>query len=262
MKRFIAGKCDPENIFSLVDPTGFSESEFEAEAIKALTCLFPQYICGVFSGTFKLDGDRRKPDLALIHRSLTHWYVVEVEVVGHPLDAHVLPQVRSFRFGEPEESCVTSLARGFDQIDLTRARQIVDHLPRFVAVISNIVLPEWSQALKALDTQLLALSVFQDRKGVRGHEIFGTFLPRKESMGFATYSAIDQSLRIGKNCGLPEGEIQITDQFGQAGAWTVRRQDNVLWISKNHGIPLLNHGSYVQFIRSMDGIISIKPSPT
>jgi hypothetical protein len=26
---------------------------------------------------------------------------------------HVLPQVRCFRFGEPETSCVTSLCRGF-----------------------------------------------------------------------------------------------------------------------------------------------------
>ena len=31
MKTLLTGDCDPQNIFTLVDPTKFSESEFEAE---------------------------------------------------------------------------------------------------------------------------------------------------------------------------------------------------------------------------------------
>ena len=69
-------------------PLDFVEIAFEAEVVKALTCLFPDYWCGVFAGTFLLEGERRSADLALIHKSLSHWFVVEVELAGHSLDRH------------------------------------------------------------------------------------------------------------------------------------------------------------------------------
>jgi len=37
-----------------MDPTAFVEIDFEAEVVKALTCLFSDYWCGVFAGTFLL----------------------------------------------------------------------------------------------------------------------------------------------------------------------------------------------------------------
>lgn len=81
-----------DSIFHLVDPTAFLEIDFEAEVVKALNCLFPEYWCGVFAGTFIFEGERRSADLALIHKSLSHWFVVEVELAGHSLDQHVLPK--------------------------------------------------------------------------------------------------------------------------------------------------------------------------
>src|SRR5690348_1995182 len=99
--------------FSLVDPTSFAEIAFEAEVVKALARLYQDYWCGVFAGAFLFETDRRVADLALIHKSLSHWFVVEVELISHSLEGHVLPQIRCFRFGRPEDSCVTSLCNGF-----------------------------------------------------------------------------------------------------------------------------------------------------
>ena len=108
-EEVMTGDCIEDNIFQILDPTAFLEIDFEAEVVKALTCLFPDYWCGVFAGTFLLEGERRSADLALIHKSLSHWFVVEVELAGHSLDQHVLPQVRCFRYGEPDQTCASSL---------------------------------------------------------------------------------------------------------------------------------------------------------
>ena len=53
MKKFLTGECHDDNIYHLVDPTVFLEGDFEAEVIKALTCLQPGYWCGVFAGAFR-----------------------------------------------------------------------------------------------------------------------------------------------------------------------------------------------------------------
>lgn len=261
MRKLLAGDCHPDNIFQLVDPTQFYEGDFEAEVTKALSCLMPDYQCGIFAGAFILEGERRIADLALIHKTLSHWFVVEVELAGHSLERHVLPQVRCFRYGEPEASCVTSLVRAFSNI-LSRedASALLNYIPRYVAVVGNIPDPVWTAKLSALDAQYLTVSVYKDRNGRSAHEIEGRLFPRTESLGFAKFSAIDNCLRIPQSCGLLTGNIQIIDQFGNTADWISREVSGVLWISKTRGPALIPHESYVQIIRSHDGRISLRPS--
>lgn len=262
MKKLVTGECHEDDIFSLVDPTAFVEIDFEAEVVKALACLQPEYWCGVFAGTFLLEGERRCADLALIHKNLSHWFVVEVELAGHSLESHVLPQVRCFRYGEPEDSCIASLTRAFNTITAEQAATVLRYVPRYVAVVSNLPDPDWTRSLRALDVQHLTVSIYRDRNGRLAREIQGRLFARTESLGFARFSAIDNCLRISKGCGLPVGDIQIIDQFGNPAPWTVREESGVLWVSKNRGPALLNHESYVQIIRAFDGRIWIKPSTT
>ena len=260
MKRLLIGDCHPDNLFQLVDPTQYLEGDFEAEVVKALTCLMPDYFCGVFAGAFVLEGERRVADLALIHKKLSHWFVVEVELAGHSLEHHVLPQVRCFRYGDPEGSCVTSLVRGFSGLTRGQASSLLNYIPRYVVVVSNLPNPEWTLKLNAVDTQHLTVSVYQDEHGRSAHEVDGQLTVRKESLGFARYSAIDNCLRIPRYCGMPVGNIQIVDQFGNLTDWTVRENMGVLWIHKDRGPALLPHNSYVQIFRSFDGQLTIRSS--
>ncbi len=260
MKYFLVGECKKENVFQLVDPTQFLEVEFEAEVVKALTCLLPDYFCGVFAGTFKLDGQRRSSDLALIHRHFTHWFVIEVELTSHSFESHVLPQVRCFQYGEPEDSCITSLCRGFKGLDADRAKSILQHVPRFVAVVANRAEPQWEAQLRAVEVQMLTVSVLRDYQGRSGYEMEGKLNVQRESIGFAKYSAPDNSLRLPKSCGLPVGQIQIEDPFGVVATWVVREDGNTLWITKEKGFISLGHDSYVQVIRTIEGRLSLKPT--
>jgi hypothetical protein len=260
MKKLVAGECNEDNIFHLVDPTAFAEIDFEAEVVQSLNCLFPEYWCGVFAGTFVLEGERRASDLAMIHKKLSHWFVVEVELAGHSLDRHVLPQVRCFRYGEPDQTCTSSLLSAFSFLSREQAHALLAHLPRYVAVVGNLPDPEWATALRALDVQYLTVTVYRDRNGRSAHEVEGLLAARTESLGFARFSAIDNCLRINNRCGLNAGSLQIIDQFGTPAIWTVREASGVFWISKDLGPALLEHGGYVQIIRTFDGRISLRPS--
>lgn len=262
MKKLLTGSCDADNIFNLIDPTEFLEVDFEAEVVKALTCLLPGYWCGVFAGSFLFEGERRVADLALVHKALSHWFVIEVELAGHSFEQHVLPQVRCFRYGEPETTCVTSLVRAFSHLSREHAESILRYVPRYVAVVGNLPSESWSSKLSALDVQHLTVSIYHGKNGRTAHEVEGHLTVRTESLGFASYSAIDNSLRIPKGCGLPLGDVQIDDQFGNRAVWTIREVSGILWISKNRGPALLTHGSYVQIIRDFDGQIFLRPSST
>lgn len=260
MRKLVTGECNEDNIFHLVDPTQFVEIDFEAEVVKALSCLQPDYKCGVFAGSFLLEGNRRKADLALIHKSCSHWFVVEVELAGHSLEDHVLPQVRCFRYGEPDDSCMSSLFRAFDFMTEELATNLLHRIPRHVAVVGNLPDPIWRAALRAVDVQYLTVSIYRDHKGRYAHEVEGRLFFSTASLGFARFSAVNNCLRINKGCGLPVGQIQIIDQFGTASAWTVREEAGVLWISKDLGPTLLEHESYVQLLRTSEGQIFIRAS--
>jgi hypothetical protein len=121
---------------------------------------------------------------------------------------------------------------------------------------------KWTQSLHALDVQHLTVSIYRNSNGRSAHEVEGRLFARIESLGFAQFSAINNCLRISRGCGLPLGNIQIIDQFGNPASWTVREEAGVLWVSKDRGATLLNHNSYVQIIRAFDGRIWIKPSST
>lgn len=260
MKKLVTGECNVDNVFHLVDPTSFKEIDFEAEVVKAVACLQPEYWCGVFAGTFVLEGMRKRADLALLHKSLSHWFVVEVELAGHSFEHHVLPQVRCFRYGDPEPSCIGSLLGAFQDLSQDFARKILSDLPRHVAVISNLPNEEWRRALFALDTQFLTVSIYRNRNGLFAHEIEGRLAASTESLGFARYSAVTQSLRIPSRARLPIGPMSLIDQAGNSASWTVREQSGVLWISKDVGPTLLTHDSLVQILRTLDGQISLRPS--
>ncbi|MFC7777706.1 hypothetical protein ACFQW4_11565 [Pantoea sp. GCM10028869] len=260
MKRIYLESNDINSTYFQVDPTDFYEIDFEANVVKAVNKLFPEYFCNVFSGSFILDGDRRTPDLALIHKSFSHWFVVEVELAGHSFSGHVLPQVRCFRYGEPEASCINSLHRSFPFISPSQLQTLLLYVPRHVLVIVNLSLKEWHEQLRGMDIQLLTVSVFKGRNDVSGYEIEGTLSVHTESIGFALYNAMDKCLKISKSCGLKPGVIQIVDQFGVSSLWNVQESSGILWISKNSGISLLEHKSYVQLVKTYDGRIMLKPS--
>ena len=83
------------------------------------------------------EGSRRRPDLALVHRSYDMWAIVEVEVENHSLDHHVVPQVRTFATGRYDESHAELLHRRDSTLSLEKLRNLTLYQPPVVSVVVN-----------------------------------------------------------------------------------------------------------------------------
>lgn len=258
MNVLIAGACRAENIYSLVDPSGFSESEFEDHVRAALRCAYPDYHCIPFRGGFAFDENKHEADLALVHKTYSHWFVLEVELVSHSLRHHVLPQVRSFRFGAPLDSCVTYLCRHLPGVELTQAYSLLNFVPRGVAVIANRQEQEWSNTLQGCDVQFSTVSVFRGVDDALAYSVDGSLSVPRTSLGFFVYSSPNRSVRIPHEASLPEGTVQIEDPYGIVGLWVVRYAEDGAWVTKDVGDPGIPHNSVLQLLMTETGKITMR----
>jgi hypothetical protein len=257
MRKVMVSPCQADQIFTMSDPDVASEAEFEGVTLRAFGCLFPQYQCVIFGGRFLYEGECRKPDLAMVARDRSHWFVVEVELVSHSLEGHVLPQVRAFRYGEPQTECASVLSREL-AIDLGEAATLVQRVPRAVVVVANRLRADWEQSIRAHQGQMLVVTRFTNPAGREAFEVAGSLSAIKESIGFGVYSATDGMIRFRNTISLPDGHVQIETVSGVASLWRVFRDVRYAWVTKETGRIDLKDGEHIQLIRSLDGRITLK----
>jgi hypothetical protein len=252
MSTLILGECMPDNIYSLLDPDGLNETEVEYATVKALNCLYLEYRCFVFTGSFFHEGRYFRPDLALVARDLSHWFVIEIELLSHSFDEHVLPQVKALLSGIPQQDCVTILSR-----ELSRPRTEIEtflrYVPRATAVVLNKENRDWLLVLNALNIQTLTLRLFQTANGTIASELLGRLISIERSLGFGTYSAVDRSVRFPRGVGLPAGPLEILEPGGALSFWKAVPNERDLWLMKEHGVPAYQEGIIVQLLKSRDG---------
>ncbi|PTR33650.1 hypothetical protein C8J98_103413 [Luteibacter sp. OK325] len=245
--------CNPQGreVVAQIDPDRFAEDQFEHYVVTALCAAYSDYHCMTFGGaTFIYQGDRRRPDLALVAKDYSHWFVIEVELHSHSFQNHVLPQARCFALGEPEASCATSMAAGLG-IERAQAETIVSLVPRAAAVVSNRWSRSWATSLKALTCQMLAVNVFGSSPAAPHLEISGSLSCFEYSIGFGIYNAKDKSIRLSKSVKLSIGTIQIIDNRGFPAMWVSRQTANHLWLSKLEGTPDIPDNSHIQIVRDV-----------
>jgi hypothetical protein len=257
MRTFVVGECSEQNKFQLWDPDASSETEFELVVARALACVYPSYTCVMFAGGFRYDDRIFRPDMALIAKDFSHWFIIEVELVTHSFENHVLPQVRSFQYGEPQPDCIASLARS-KLIDARQAETLISFVPRTVAVIANKWNSDWQLGLNALQVQLLAISVFRSTSGDEAVELNGRLEGFAAHLGWGKYSAVDRSFVFPKDLGLPDGQVQINDPEGGLATWNVKRAGQYAWIAKAVGTPDFDDEAYIQLIRTVAGGLSFR----
>lgn len=260
MTTILVGECSKNNLFEIWDADAALETEFELIVAKALFCTYPGYHCFPFGGTFKYEGYTSRPDVALVAKDLSHWFVIEVELVSHSFEKHVLPQVRNFRYGVPQQDCLAGLMNGLS-LDRPQVETFVRTVPRTVAVIANRYHRDWDIALRAHQIQLLSVTVFNSPSGVQAVEIDGKLIAQDAHFGWGVYSQTDRAIRFHHAVPLPDGEVMIDDFSGKGTLWKVTRSGQAAWASKAIGVPDITEGEYVQLIRAIGGRFSIRRSP-
>jgi len=257
MRTLVLPEGATTSLFILSDPDSPSETEFEATVAIACRRAYSGYRCIVFGGTFEHEGDIRRPDLALVARDYSHWFIVEVELLSHSLDGHVVPQMRTLRYGEPQRDCATILARELS-ITLGQAENLLENVPRSTIVVANGHNRDWYIALRALDVGYLSISTFRSNGGDEAFEIWGALAPVRESIGFGRFVSTDGAIRIRRDVRLPDGPIQIEVEHGATSCWIVRRDERFAWISKERGRAALPDAASVQLLRTSNGQILLR----
>jgi hypothetical protein len=258
MKTILVGECKVENTFELRDPDGMSESEFEYKVAKALICIYPDYHhVFPFTGSFAFEDRTYKPDIALVAKDFSHWFVIEVELLSHSLSGHVMPQVRSFRWGEPQTDCIVSLMRSTGREE-GAIRTLLRAVPKAVAVIANKASYDWELSLAALDVQFLSASIFASQGGVEAVELTGQLEILESHIAFGKFSAIDGALRFARIVPIADGDIQISDPNGASARWIVTRDAEWAWVQKARGRPDIEDGNQIQLVRSIGGRLILK----
>jgi hypothetical protein len=245
--------------FELVDPGGLSETEFEAYVVEALASLYPHYRCFVFPGSFEFEGDVRVPDLALMAHDFSHWYVIEVELKHHSFEGHVLPQVTSFRYGRPQQSCISALVSGLG-VERAQAMRIIQDIPRSVVVIANAPDEAWRHGLAAHSVQYLVYEPYRTASGERGVVASGELSASREHVAYGVYHATDALIRVPTKCRIAEGPLQLLGPEGALAEWHVFRDGATTWLEKKQGRLDLNDQTRLQIILSDGRRIALRVS--
>ena len=80
--------------FEQVEPTTFSETEFEDRVVLHAPSIYPEYFVIPFKKRVESDEGAAVPDIAFISRDYKEWRIVEVEMGYHSFSSHVEPQVQ------------------------------------------------------------------------------------------------------------------------------------------------------------------------
>ncbi|UGV25988.1 hypothetical protein E0H22_09980 [Rhodopseudomonas boonkerdii] len=260
MTTILFGECAPSNLFEIWDPDAALETEFELIVAKALMCIYPQHHCFPFGGTFRLEDNVSRPDIALVAKDLSHWFVIEVELVSHSLEGHVLPQIRTFRYGTPQPDCISVLSKALS-IDRSQIRTFLLTVPRTVAVVANKRHRDWEISLRSHEVQLLTVSAFNSSTGVQAVEVDGKLIAKQEHIAFGQYLATDRAIRFHQAVQIPNGEIMVDNFDGSGSIWVTTRDSAWAWVTKKQGTPDIPNGAFIQIVRTFGGRFSMLRSP-
>lgn len=163
-----------------IDGTSFYEKDLEKTILDKVPNVYPDYFAIPFSKTIWSGAEKSRPDLALIRKDYSHWYIIEVEMKRHGWEDHVEKQVRVFSRGLYEKNAITdyiirkdveySSQIGEDpRLDRDSVLRLVDEEQPKVMVIVNEPAPEWLSGIRKYGAEL---SVFQMYRGTEGLEVY------------------------------------------------------------------------------------------
>jgi len=240
----------------LSDQTAVLENEFATVVLRILNRLYPSCHVIRFAPTVVNEGVPWKPDLALIARDLSYWFVIEVEIGTHSLEKHVIPQVIGLRDGIYDLSTVDLISKSTG-IPSDNIAAFVKFVPRYVAVISNVESDVWNEKLRANNVQFISIAEFTQKAGPGAFLVTGLLQTAERSLGFGQVFANQQVIRLAAQDCWKEGEYEILDDTG-VSTWLCKLQDRVVWLYKRRGLILQPDRAWVQFIAHENKLLSLK----
>jgi len=240
----------------LIDPCARSESKFQKDVIKVLKNYYPDYYIFPFSPYVRKGVFSSRPDIALVHKSKSHWYLGEIETYGHDLIKHVIPQISCLKNGYITAGREKTLQKELG-ISRKQAEVFIKCIPREVVVVSNFFDLKWKNAIEQCGCSFIC--VYHYKKPGYSEEIFlpfGKLKKTQKSICFGHVNAGDNLIIF--HTKLPNRRsINITTHVGTS-KWLLSVEGNKTCLIKQKGIIEFRDKSVVQMVEESSGNIFIK----
>src|SRR5450759_1419828 len=147
--------------FNRLAQDALSEAEFERLVFQEADDIFPGHFMVEFRKTVLSESGPNQADFALVHRDYKDWWVVEVELAGHPLDGHVVPQVLGLAHATYGPAEASYLADKDSRLDRERLQQMMRGAQPKTVVIVNAERDGWRSVLTAMGSYLIVVEVYR-----------------------------------------------------------------------------------------------------
>ena len=164
--------------YEQVEPSTFSETEFEDRISLHAPSVYPHYFVVPFKKTLittdplsssAVGTGKVVADLAFIARDYKEWWVVEVEMSYHSFTGHIRPQIQKLQHANYGDDEAIYLANKESSLDLDKLKALIATSPVQVLLIINQPRLEW---IKELAKDDVVTAVFELFRSDNEHEIF------------------------------------------------------------------------------------------
>lgn len=154
--------------FQEVSPRSYyDEDDLETAVMQNLEIIFPEFTAVLFKKklTDSVRGVKRIPDLAMIKKDYSEWYIIEVELGKH-LKSHVLDQVEAFYNSAYDNTHATYIHSKRPSIfSLSKLKTMISSKTPEFMVIVNEPREDWVKDLAALRCKTCVFQIYHDFNG-------------------------------------------------------------------------------------------------
>lgn len=159
--------------------SSYYEAELENTLISHIETIFPDYVAIKYKRDVHTPsgGQGRAPDMALIKRDYSDWWIVEVELGHHDL-GHVKSQVEVFANGDYNSVQVVKYIKSKDvnnELRIEKLQEMVVNCQPKVLVIVDEHDMQWKETLEQLGALIFIFQVFKSKVGHRAFRLNGHY---------------------------------------------------------------------------------------
>jgi len=155
----------------------YGETIYERKLLTYIETVFPDYYAIKFKKSIKPDGGgkARTPDLALIRKDYSEWWIIEVELATHNFE-HIEKQITVFTSGIYEPYEISKYIKTQkNELDLENLKKmIINEQPKVMVVVDQPE-PKWQEKLSEYNVKLCVFEVFKDKDTNEIYRLHGEY---------------------------------------------------------------------------------------
>ncbi|MCK9424729.1 MAG: hypothetical protein M0Q21_01665 [Ignavibacteriaceae bacterium] len=243
----------------------YSESELEDKLFQHFETLFPDFYFFPFKINIKDQNlnKKKQPDYSFLKKDLTEWWVVEVELYGHPV-SHVKDQVDTFLNGDYNSiktaKYISSQLKKYCHVEIQKAKiglLVQEMAPRIMIIVDKSV-ENWENEFAGRGVKIFVFELYKNTEREYVFRLKGDYPIIKIHSAHCRFCKyLRNTLEITSDClfldNFPDNlEINIGDRLT---SWQRIKSEDKMYLQFIGSMnPLANDGNYSLIIDSQNNL--------